>query len=346
MSRAAEVYAEHFAKGREVARSLPKDIQEMLARKSSKDPSTRFSRKLHALLSYVDANPEISRDIGVMWHDDNVFMIHKARLLGVMGLKINSLNVNLHSQGFVQLHEDRVGWTRWRRDGFTRREYQITTRRVPMQPAGFDQPPELFPVAQDVEPDDDHAPRKPNPRLARLEVADCEPIQRQIVEEWMSLTESPDIMLNVASSFLISKAAYRYRRPEQSYDNAFDVLRAIIVPQDDPNVQFWDFFRFMCEFGPPETAMLKIHSLLETATTDGYSWLYFGLLPGKDFNLPWASFDDLDANGLLIRDGRGGTKWVWNLPLVPFGEDFIVDANDRKYASWQAFFQEEPMKPE
>jgi len=41
-------------RGRTIAQTLPLCVQHLLERKSSRDPSARVVRKLHALLSYVD----------------------------------------------------------------------------------------------------------------------------------------------------------------------------------------------------------------------------------------------------------------------------------------------------
>ena len=73
---------------------LPQYIRDIIHRRSSRDPSSRFSRKLHALLSYVSANPDMEDEIGLSWIDDEIFQVNKKRLLEIMKIKLNTLNVN------------------------------------------------------------------------------------------------------------------------------------------------------------------------------------------------------------------------------------------------------------
>jgi hypothetical protein len=94
-------------------------------------------------------------------------------------------------------------------------------------------------------------------------------------------------------------------------------------------------------FGPIETLMLKIHSLLEVATANT-PWLYFGTLPRPD-PIVFGAFDEDEPNALVIRKGNQEIDRICNIPLVPFGEPFIVDRNDQKYMSWQEYFLQHPV---
>ena len=328
--------AAHYARGEELAQTLPVDIQEVLKRKSSRDPNSRFARKLHALLSYVEAtDPKLVDEFGIGWIDDQVFRIFKPRLLGVMGIKLNTLNVNLRDLGFIQLQGDQrlPGWTIWRKDGFTKRTYQL---------------PRMAPGMVQL-PDNDVF----NPHLRPFPVADrpievghvspqqIDELHRMVAQEWTELVGS-DHDLVCAASYVVGRAATRYKQPKQPQQNAFDVLRAILAPQDKMEITFPDFFRFMAMFGPADTVMLKIHSLLEVATA-GNPWLYFGITPGIEETGMYAYFDEAEPNALVIHDGKGNEK-VWNLPLVSARDDFhyIEDKDGRKYGSWIEYFREHP----
>jgi hypothetical protein len=94
-------------------------------------------------------------------------------------------------------------------------------------------------------------------------------------------------------------------------------------------------------FGPADTLMLKIHSLLEVATT-GTPWLYFGTIPGAEPSV-FGAFDQDEPNALVIWKGTREIDRIWNLPIVPFGGAFVIDRNDHKYPSWQDYFTQHPV---
>lgn len=324
---------ENYAIGQEIAKSLPDNIQAILKRKSSRDPNSRFIRKLHVLLSYSDASgPEMAERMGIGWIDDQIFHMYKPRLLGVMGLKLNSLNVNLRDLKFIQLQPDKrhQGWTTWRKDGFNKRSFA--------NPTPYTDENDIFqqPVGK-LEQD------KVEFEIGKIIEQDLDLLQQMILQEWQLLTESP-ALASCAASYFIGRAANRYRAEKQSFQNAFDVLKAILAPLDVSEIKFSDFFRFMAMFGPPgDSVMLKIHSLLEVATQD-VPWLYFGLTPSLDEPGVYGYFDNNEPNALIFHQGQTIDK-VWNLPLVPSqdGCQYIEDSQGKKYGSWQEYFQDHPI---
>lgn len=326
---------EHYLYGQAIAKRLPDDIQKLLKRKSSRDPNSRFARKLHALLSYVEAtDPKLADDFGVGWIDDQVFRVFKPRLLGVMGIKLNTLNVNFKNLKFVQLQSDKrfPGWTKWRKDGFTKRTFQL-----PVNQANMGNLPENDFFNTQVLPVVD----KPI-ELGRVTHEQFDDMQRIAVQEWTEIIDSEhEMMMTCAAGYFVGKAAARYRHPQQTSQNAFEVLRAILTPQDQMEISYADFFRFLAMFGPPQTLMLKIHALLEVATADT-PWLYFGLSPEIDDTTVAGLFDSSEPNALCIHNG-GDTEKVWNLPLVPAGEEYVEDKDGRKYSSWGDYFREHPV---
>jgi hypothetical protein len=326
---------DHYLRGQQLARSLPSDVQDILGRRSSRDPTTRFVPKLHALLSYVSANPALEDEAGLGWIDDNVFRMFKPRLLGVLGVKLNTLNVNLRNLKFAQLQSDKSGWTRFRREGFTRRDFEVTVPDTP-EPDLFGQP--LLPKPpQRSEPED-----KIDFRITCLTSEQDDLFTQSVVLEWQAIVESSDIT-SVATAFFVSHASQRYCLPNQPSENAFDVIHAIVASQDPPTIKFSTFLKFMAEFGPPETVMLKIHSLLEVAQHPS-PWLYFGPMAiVEDVELNGV-FDDDAANLLLVRNRKRVLNKAWNVPIIPFGQEFVIDESGRRYASWQTFFEEHPVR--
>jgi hypothetical protein len=75
---------------------------------------------MRLLLDFASTFPLFENDIGLSWVDDETFRINKRALSGVMGVKINTLNVNLRDLEFRQQNAAKSGWTTWKKDGFTR----------------------------------------------------------------------------------------------------------------------------------------------------------------------------------------------------------------------------------
>jgi hypothetical protein len=332
---AAELAAQNYSRGKAVAQNFPSDLQEILKRRSSRDPATRFARKLHALLSYVSGDPHLEEEAGLGWIDDSVFRIFKSRLLGVLGLKLNTLNVNLRDLNFTQLQGDKTGWTRWRRDGFTRRAFAVGRRGEELPPQ------EVFPRRQIRLPVEEIS--VPINHVAHISPAELEALRHHVFCEWEQIVGT-QVDYSVASVFFIAKAAARYRLQQQSSQNAFDVIQAILTPQTTLSIKIEDFARFLAKFGPRETIMLKIHSLLEAAAVPE-PWLYFGMIPTDD-GIVFGAFDDDEPNALVIRKGNDILDRVWNLPMVPFGGLFIMDKDRRMYGSWEEYFQANPVPVE
>jgi hypothetical protein len=331
-SDADRITDEHFARGREIALALPLDVQNILKRKSSSDPSDRFFYKLHVLLSYGAGDPEMAEEIGAVWYNDGLtFRLLKHRILGIMDAKINALNRNLKAS-FRQLREERRGWTQWVRDGFNRRGNVITAGPSRYRAPGPDLLADERPVV------------KLTPKFTHLSDGDLKAAEAHVVEEWKALTESDVVLNSMAAYFLVSKAADRYRMPGQAYANAFRVLQAIIAPENVLTVQFWNFYKFMGQFGPAGSIMLKIRDLLKVAMCGEHPWLYLGWHPDPCFcGSSCAAFDEMDANGLKIHDCQVGVGRVWNLPNVLVREDFLVDDGGRRYGSWAKYFMEHPI---
>ncbi|KAK8887891.1 hypothetical protein M9Y10_038950 [Tritrichomonas musculus] len=321
------------------ARHLPKNIQDIIHRRSSRDPSSRFSRKLHALLSYVSANPNMEDEIGLSWIDDEIFQVNKKRLLEIMGIKLNTLNVNFKNLEFVQLHSDRPGWTRWRKRGFTKRAI-IGEKQNIQNPNNIN-----------VNPNDNNgndvdffnAPppeeEKVELKLGHMTTDQIDILTQHVNQEWHEIVGD---MKSTNATYFIQVLANRYKQPEQPFENASDVLKAILAPKKAESIKFSDFYRFMSMFGPAETVMLKIHSLLEAAMKPS-PWLYFGLIPDAESSQFFGYFNEQEPNCLMIHDKKGNYEYLWNLPLTPSNESYVIDSQNNKYTSWESYFQTHPI---
>lgn len=303
---------------------LPPEIQTILKRKSSRDPTSRFSTKLHILLTYVSQNPDLEEKIGCAWVTEEEFRINKRILVNVMGIKINTLNVNLHTLGFIQQKHNKDGWTLWKRPNFTRTSQDISDPAAsapqPKHPKAFTPAFTLGPVPQQ----------------------DFENFIERCKQIWMEEFQTNDVLKPIITNTFIEKAAARFKQAEQPTDNAREVLRAIIAPSQPEYIDFNQFCRFMAMFGPEPTIMLKIASLLSCSNNTG-QWLMFEKVAPQNCNQFYGAFEESQPNCLMLNT-KPPTK-IWNLPSIEArpNQKYIFDQKNILYLSWEDYFQRNPL---
>jgi hypothetical protein len=215
---------------------LPPEIQKMIKRKSSHDPLSRFSNKLHILLMYAGEDLAKQASIGAGWIYDTSFRLNKKRLVIVMEIKQNTLNVNLKDLKFHLLEPETSGWAVWKRPGFTR---QSTIEELVDLRA--DKVPEK--LMQSLLPE--------NTLLVKLALSR---------DMSFGFTDPPAANLSKRLSFSmweeIGQTAGQYPvDPDefhascQKLDDSLRILQAIFVCADPTPLKVLDFAKFMAKFG-------------------------------------------------------------------------------------------------
>jgi hypothetical protein len=237
-----------------------------------------------------------------------------------MGIKVNTLNVNLRDLNFEMTARDKDGWTRWRRVGFTR-------------------------SFNGLDPNNDlHASPESAPfEVGRLSEADQNRFQSECRRLWADVLQcSPTARVSAEQALIC--LAERFRYGEQPLDNARDVLAALLCTSpDDAHLVFMDFSRFMAQFGPEKTVMLKAAALLACSNDTG-RWLTFERNRARA-ELPLAYFDVHCANCLTVCHGDGGREKVYQNPFVEADkEPYLVDEEGHAYRDWDDWFDEHPVR--
>jgi hypothetical protein len=308
---------------------LPPHIQELLNRKSSRDPISRFTSKLFTLLSYVEQFPGTESQVGVAWVGDDIFKMNKQILTNVMRIKLNTLNVNLRDLHFKIQHRDQDGWTLWKRDGFTKSSVGVMSE------------PGIAPFA--------NTPPLPSYGYAPMHYPfSLGPFMRQGIDEFFSAAGTLWSHLagggnsQIDAYHFLRRAAERFREEGQQLQNAVDVLTAIITPTKTRLVMAGDFLKFMAMFGPEKTVMLKIASLLQCSHRTG-EWLTFDL---DQHALPrvFAAFEKTEPNCLAIHIFDQVSR-VWNDPRTEAngGTQYLTDEHGAYYSSWEDYFTKHPV---
>ena len=343
--------------GYDLAARLPPELQAALKRKSSRDPNSRFPKKLHMLLTYLATDPQLESEIGLSWISDTEFKMNKKNVAKVMFIKLNTMNVNLRDLGFEQLQHDKGGWTQWKRANFTRNSIgadPVADGNSNSGNVNYMQQTGALPQPMPLTPAKPRATKQktkaylPDP-CASLRIGQVGPMEedlfRKTVDDiWQNLTMDPQM---VTDNFIKSAASY-FRQPEQPINNAIEVIKAIIDPHGSKQyITKVDLFRFLAMFGPDKTAMLKIASLLLCSNNNG-NWLTFDapehqmqIMPGAPFT---GSFDSNEPNCLVLRYPTV-IKRIWNHPTVDAFNTYLSDERGNKYQAWDKVFELQPTMP-
>ena len=335
-------FSDHIAA---LAQRLPPDLQAALKRKSSRDPNSRFPRKLHLLLTYLSTDPALEEEIGLSWINDTHFKMKKKNVAAVMGIKLNTMNVNLRDLGFEQLQHDKNGWTEWKKDGFTRNSlFNEGSEGI----AASDPSQMLNPLGmpQGMLPPTSNIPKRSQTKkyseysipmtIEQVSPIDKTNFEQTVNEIWGMISGGQP---ELPASVFIEKAAEYFRQPEQPIQNAQEVISAIVDPSHQSTLNRSDLYKFLAMFGPPKTAMLKIASLLLCSNNNG-NWLYFDprQVPQGQMN---GSFDPLKPNCLVIRYSNNVVRRVWNHPIIDAFGIYLIDDNENRYTAWDKYFESE-----
>jgi hypothetical protein len=316
----------------EPASFLPDNVRETLKRKSSRDPNSRFPTKLHRLLTYSAEFPNLQDRIGLAWTSDEEFKMNKSTLSAVMGIKLNTLNVNLRDLRFLQVERDKDSWTRWRCTGFTRSSSGVEAegefaRHLTSEAALVGRAPTL-PF-----------------ELGKIGQAQRDAFSIESQRLWVDLVQCSTTCA-VQMPLFLERAAHEFRYIEQPIENAKEVIEAIIIPTiTNSKLTFADLCRFLAMFGPPKTVMLKIASLLTCSNQSG-KWLTFEFDRVVPHTPPYACFDESMPNCLVVRHGDNTIDKVYNDPNVEAGDgsSYLFDEHGKVYGAWNEYFQFHPVK--
>jgi hypothetical protein len=324
---------------------LPLDVLTAIKRKSSRDPMSRFSNKLHLLLTHAGDDSDTQERIGAGWVTDTTFRLHKKRLGLVMELKQNSLNVNLKDLKFRQLQTGPDGWTVWDRGGFTRQStcedfVDGKGEKDGDRPIGST-------VADDLQ----------LIKLAMLQgmsfgwtdSAAAHNFKRFTIAIWEELVPAPagKYFSSYSAVEFLAVAAERFRASRQKLENSVEILRVVLTGPASAQLSLLDFAKFMAKFGPEETLMQKIDSLLKSSNNN-QNWLKISNrpVPAPPACPIYGYFDQKEDNCFVIHRLGQAEERIYNVLDAAATDDFLVDANGQRFHSWQHYFQVNPIPKE
>ena len=324
---------------------LPPDIKEIIKKKSSKDPRSRFANKLHILLSYAGNDPQRIEYIGAGWISDSLFKINKKQLGAIMEIKLNTLNVNLRDLGFVQMAQDHNGWTQWSRPGF---HISSTLNDLAEISSGKNAQKDPEKMNKDKFPDDVLSVKIMALKDLSIGMCDQESLnrfKRFSVSIWDELVETADGKSSLPLNEFVKLAAQRFRMHKQKVSNAADVIQALFMCNDPEQVSLLDFAKFLAKFGPEETLMEKLGSIVASSNHNG-NWLHVttdgNSLQGEQSF--YGYFDNLDQNCFILVNPKSQPVRIWNKVNVDSSTGkYLVDEIGQEYDNWDNYFALNPI---
>ena len=326
-----------------MADKLPDFVKEIINQRSSRNPASRFERKIHTLLSYVETNPEDFETIGLQWISDGRFRMNKKIVKEVLGIKENSLNSNLRRLEFIQTSGDKLGWTEWYKKDFNKVELSsFQNEAIPISDEQFPRimVSSVFSNQANQQslpiPSEDAFSKAAHISLGGITEERKQNVLKQAIQIWQEIANN-DTSESLSGEYFLFRLAKKWLLPGQDFNNALSVLSNILI-LDSSMISFINFYKVYCAFGPEPTVMNKIADLLDVCAGDD-GWLYFGfsLAEIKSVTLQYAYFDDNEPNCLVLVNGPNSTK-VWNIPDIKSNESYVFSEDSNYYREWSSFF--------
>jgi len=321
---------------------LPPDIRAMIKRKSSRDPISRFAYKLHLLLMYAGDDVGRQNYIGAGWTCENQFRINKKRLITVMEIKLNTLNVNLKDLGFQQLQCDHNGWTEWSRHGFNRTSTladlaDVSSDKISGKDGDKTQKGHFV--------DESMVSKVSSLRdivFGRCELETLQVFKRIANSIWEEIIDGIENKNSISFEEFLPLVSERFRVSHQSLKNAKRVLEVMFLC-DPKQVTIQDFARFLAKFGPEETVMEKIGSLTSSSNQNDH-WFrpVYGVPTDIADCSTYGYFDETEQNCIVIVQKNVKQCKVYNRLDIAIPGEYLIDDQGTTYSSWQDFFEKNP----
>ncbi|KAH0791243.1 39 kDa initiator binding protein [Histomonas meleagridis] len=319
---------------------LPPEIQKVIERKSSRDPASRFSNKLLILLNYAGDDETKQNFVGAGWVDKKHFRINKKRLVVIMKIKINTLNVNLKDLKFHQIQNDQNGWTTWERAGFAQESTAVDLADEKI----MNEDKTNFPNYTNSESPKSKISLLREINLGMTSANTIQSFKSIIISIWEEFTANSTNRNSIATPEFLEMAAKRFRASHQKLANSKVVLETIFKCFDPNQITVTDFARFIAKFGPEATLMQKIASLLKSSN-ENQNWLKIVHDPyaiSSEGESIYGFFDESEDNCfVIIRNDRTVSK-VYNMVEEPASGEYLIDSSGTKYTSWQNYFEVHP----
>jgi hypothetical protein len=300
---------------------LPRDLVSAIQIRSNRNEESRFPYKLWRLLEWSDGNPTRAERVGCAWVDDTEFWIHKPKLHQTLGIRRNTLDVNLRHLGFAPTRRSTTAaLTFYRNDRFSRKASHEDIERIRNVRCKSE-------ALQHLDIRAVYLPILQSLQLFMMEATQMSQFKRDVIQEWQRLVNSKLVFgLGIGDFLVLLQGDLDANHPQGS---AVRLNLAQALTPRNPNVcEIFDFALFLARFGPYRTIPDKLYQF-QTVANDLKNDLYAFAWP----SLP-SHFSPTFHNCFRFQLSPTGEYHCYNLPLVDSKSQFLVDEDGAVYQSW------------
>ena len=293
---------------------IPESILNKIRKRSNRSEQTRFPYKIFSLLEWAGKDEQKSQKAGCGWITDTEFFINKSKLCEVLGVKINTLNVNLKTLGFVQTRQREGALTFYRNDGFVFNSENPEFDRIRNSRC---KPEALLNMKTQAV----YLPCLEPLMLFMMDRKSINIFKKNVISIWEKLVGANLIFAISMNDF---KKAFQSLFHSNTYPDIIHIEHNL--PLRVPKVvDIFDFAVFLARFGPFESLPTKIQQF-QSITAEFY------LLPN--------TFSSTFHNCFVFPLSQIGEYHCYNLPLVDSNAQFLADEDCAVYPSWSKMFQQ------
>lgn len=165
--------------------------------------------------------------------------------------------------------------------------------------------------------------------------------QKEVKKFWSNSrtlwTKLFDNSPSVRTIDFVKKLIELLKLPNQTESNARAAIEFFFNPDEVDEVNYASFCAFLALFAPHKTALRKIRDFFNIAPEFSDKIVYTDPVDFVKQDL------ESEINCIEVYSNSDNSIFVYNLPSVQYGEDYLVDDKGNKYKTWNEFFKKNPM---
>lgn len=302
---------------------LPPEIKTIVSQRANRNEKSRFPHKLFSLLQWSGHDQSRAEISGCGWISDDEFFLDKNLICHHMQIKLNTLNVNLKTLGFVQTRprKDNLSYFKNSKSIFKSQSNEEHLEKIRKEEKesivaiqrGFE-----MPLLSDIE-------------LYGMTKSEIDEFKREVIITWESIVG--EMIFAIGLVDFMNKLSSHLQK--QVYCN-MTVIKLVLCPRTPNVMEIYDFAVFLARFGPFQNSQLKIYqygTILNELRPD---------LATRGSISPISFFGPNFDNCFSFRHPNCGEYHCYNLPLKKHNTEFLIDEDGVKFKSWQKVIQLNP----
>ena len=303
---------------------VPTVLVEQIKKRSSRKEQSRCPYKIWNLLSWVDNDQQRAKEVGCGWVSETEFFINKEVLCDVLKIKLNTLNVNLKTLGFIQTHRKNE-LTYYKNKSFSKSASPQDFERIrnsrckPDSLIHMNSHAVYFPLLEPLQ-------------LFMMSEKDINKFKRDVVIYWEKIVGS-SLIFALGMKEFTQAMILALDENSGALSSDYYMIQQVLAPRTPNVVNIFDFAVFLARFGPFNNAPYKImqyQQILSDIRPDFFM-----------FNAPSLTsyFSMTYHNCFRFQLAPNGEYHCYNLPHISSSAQYLIDEDGSIYKSWAMMLQ-------